>query len=350
VVASSSSHESGVHGSAIDASHGLETEEEAFHPWALHMDPSGTSFNGRQRNRLFVACEEGGFSDLSVLLGSDSPLDGRSLVAADFDGDGDPDLFCHNLQAERHQLWRNDLGSQSRAVTIHLRATQGHPEAIGATVVLEGPAGPVAQVIARGSGFASSGSPNLIFGLGSKTSAEVKVLWPGAATWSSQGIVKAGGAYLIVQGESSPRVVEVEAGQLSDPWPRGLRLPIGAKVPPIVLENAVGEARNLALGVAVDLHFWSSACSPCVRGLAAMDPDARARLQLVCVDPGLRRSEAVRLLDEWGIAGEALFAPFSPELREGSLGALMDVGSLPVPSTVHIDASGILQGVERALE
>jgi hypothetical protein len=58
----------------------------------------------------------------------------------------------------------------------------------------------------------------------------------------------------------------------------------------------------------------------------------------------------VRLLDEWGIAGEALFAPFSPELREGSLGALMDVGNLPVPSTVHIDASGILQGVERALE
>jgi hypothetical protein len=350
VVASSGVHEPHEDSRAIDAGLNSQEESEDFHPWALHMDPSGTSFNGRQRNRLFIAGEDGTFRDLSVLMGADSSLDGRSMVAADFDSDGDADLFCHNLQAERHQLWRNDFGSGDCSVTIQLRATQGHPEGIGATVIVVTPAGPVAQVIARGSGFAASGSPHLIFGLGAAPSGKVRVLWPGDKTWREHGVLAAGGSYLLTQGEANPQTIPVKAGQLSDPWPPGLRMPIGATVPPIVLENAAGEARTLEGGVARKLHFWSSACAPCVRGLESMDSSAREQLQLVCVDPGLRRLEAVRLVQAWGVEGEILFAPFSPELRKGNLGALLDVGNLPVPSTLVINEAGTLIAVERVLE
>ena len=87
MVASSGVHEP--HGvfRAIDAGLKLQEESEGFHPWALHLDPSGTSFNGRQRNRLFIAGEDGTFRDLSVMMGADSSLDGRSMVAADFDSE-----------------------------------------------------------------------------------------------------------------------------------------------------------------------------------------------------------------------------------------------------------------------
>ena len=54
----------------------------ALHPWAREMYRQGLSFNGNERNKVFIGEPGSGLTDLSDVLGADSPLDGRALAAA----------------------------------------------------------------------------------------------------------------------------------------------------------------------------------------------------------------------------------------------------------------------------
>ena len=74
----------------------------------------GLSFSGFERDKLWIN-QGDGFADLSALSGADSPNDGRAAIAHDFDDDGDVDLFVHNVQRERHGLYRNDIGAKGTA-------------------------------------------------------------------------------------------------------------------------------------------------------------------------------------------------------------------------------------------
>ena len=100
-----------------------------------------------------------------------------------------------SIQRERHALYRNDIlnpGEDAGFLKLRLRATSGQHEAIGATVTVVGPAGPVSQVMSRGAGFLSCQPPELIFGLGEQAQAEVQVRWPGGAL-ESFGALETGG-------------------------------------------------------------------------------------------------------------------------------------------------------------
>ena len=99
------------------------------------MFQDGRSFSGNERDKLWIGNGDASFADLSDLSGADSQNDGRAVLAADFDDDGDVDLFVHELQRERHALYRNDLnGDYGSFLKVRLRASTGHYEAIGATV------------------------------------------------------------------------------------------------------------------------------------------------------------------------------------------------------------------------
>lgn len=325
------------------------TEVESFHPWVLHMDRRGRSFNGRQRNRAFVGVGDGRFRDLSVLLGADSSLDGRAVVAADFDGDGDEDLFVHNLQRERHQLWRNDLGNLERAVVVELRGAQGLLDPIGAVVTLESEAGRQAQALQRGSGFATSAGPRLHFG--AEGEAQLRVRWPGGAE-EAFGAVQAPARVLLVQGSGTPVALGLADTQLRDPWPRGLRMPVGATVPALRLEDLAGVVQEFAPEEPAVLHFWSSACAACVSGLGrAVQPDpGEPPVVPICIDPGERRALASDLLRRAGHAGPALFAPFDPRLTEGGIGEVVDLTRLPVPLDLVLGENRVLLEVRSVLE
>ena len=129
------------------------------------MSEGGRSFSGNERDKLFINRGDGTFADCSDLSGCDDPNDGRGVIAADFDDDGDVDMFIHHTQRERHTLQRNELGQGGGFIKVRLRATTAQYEAIGATVVVHGPHGPVADVLSRGAGFVSCQAPELIFGV-----------------------------------------------------------------------------------------------------------------------------------------------------------------------------------------
>ena len=166
------------------------------------------SWSGWEHDKLWFNRGEEGFLDLSDISGADSRGDGRAAIAADFDDDGDVDIFLNEWSAFDQNvflLYRNDIQAQPKGfVKVRLQATRLHPSAIGAEVVVTTPEGPVSQVLTCGTGFLSSNPLELIYGIGDAETAEVEVIWPGAVR-ESFGTVTADSRLLLVEGEGKPR-------------------------------------------------------------------------------------------------------------------------------------------------
>jgi hypothetical protein len=139
---------------------------------------AGESLSGNERNKLYLNDGKAGFEDVSDVSGADSSEDGRAVLAADFDDDGDVDLFVHNSQLERHRYYENRSVRKGAFLKVQLRALDGHYEAIGAEVTLLSAGRQVTQLMARGNGFLSCNPPELVFGLTGKSSPAIKVRWP----------------------------------------------------------------------------------------------------------------------------------------------------------------------------
>tara|TARA_R110002072_G_scaffold122941_4_gene257953 strand:- start:3983 stop:5065 length:1083 start_codon:yes stop_codon:yes gene_type:complete len=325
----------------------IAVEEIAVNPWTREMFRSGLSFNGNERNKIFLGSPEGELVDLSDVLGADSPLDGRALVAADFDDDGDADLFIHNIQRERHVLLRNDLGRPGRSISVRLRGRSGNDEAIGAQVLARSASSANVQILARGAGFATCDAPELLFGAGTNTELELSVLWPGSTEFASFGKVPAGARVVLVQGESEPRDREVVETQLSGPWPAGLKLGPGEVVPILQLESAAGvveaiDPSELGVGEELHLHFWASYCRPCVRHLPDMAKGKPAGIRVVPIslDAPKDRYKAEDLLRRAGVTLASRYVALADEHSLTGVDQLVDFLRLPIPTTIVLGPGG----------
>ena len=170
-------------------------------------------------DRLFRNLGDGTFADVSVSAGVDDLGKGHGAAFADYDHDGDLDLFVPVGGAfpgdrQRSALYRNpasELDSPNHWLHILLRATTLHPDAVGAQVLLragEGENTPVqVQEVAIGGGFGITPSPILEFGLGSHESvAEIRIRWPGGANRILRN-VPADQRILVVEDEAGYRTV-----------------------------------------------------------------------------------------------------------------------------------------------
>lgn len=327
-----------------------------LHPWARAMYRQGLSFNGKERTRIFLGDGAGLFADLSDVSGADSPLDGRALLAADFDDDMDVDFFVHNIQRERHNLFRNDLKA-GRALKVRLRATGGQHEAIGAVVEIRAPGLRCAQLLSRGGGFASSQAPELIFGLGEVDQVRVSVRWPWGER-ESFGLVQAGTRALLVQGVGKVEGFESRHAALPDAWPDGMKLGPGQVAPRLILQDAAGGrvvvdpgAAAKAAGGELWLCFWASYCRPCVAELPLLEElsqaDGRGIIAISVDVPG-DRPRAEELIQRAQASFPSYFLDLDDETNLGALDDLVDLLRLPIPTAIQIDPEGrilaVLQG------
>jgi len=176
----------------------------AFTAGLNQFGSEGRSFSGYERDKFWLNQGASGFSDLSDVSGADFVGDGRAVIAADFDDDGDLDLFLNEMQLDRFHLLRNDIQEKPRGfLKVQLRATTGQYQAVGAEVIVQTPEGPCSQVLALGSGYMSCNPPELIFGLGDAETAQVEVLWPGGH-WESFGEIQADSRVLLLEGRGAP--------------------------------------------------------------------------------------------------------------------------------------------------
>ena len=129
-------------------------------------------------SRAFVSDGEGGFHDSADSLGLADREQGRGVVCADFDDDGDVDiLLLHDNAANAATLFRND--ADSNYLGIRLQGRHPNSSAVGARVVLEADGIEHLREVTLGSNFASHNPTAQVFGLGAASLVDRLVVhWP----------------------------------------------------------------------------------------------------------------------------------------------------------------------------
>ena len=314
------------------------------------MFEEGRSFSGNERDKLYFNRGDNTFADLSDLSGCDSPNDGRAVIACDFDDDGDVDLFVHELQRERHALYRNELGTQHGGfLKLRLQATSGQWEAIGATVLVQAGELKAAQVLSRGAGFASCQAPELVFGLGASEQGSVTVIWPGG-TQEEFGNLEAGGRALLVEGTGTPKTIEALTTRLPDPLPEGLKLNVGHQVPTLGLVDAAGQETQLDVSASTNgdeiyLNLWASYCAPCVGELPLLErlhQEEGKTVLAISVDAPGQRELASTLLSRRGTTFPGYYLGATPQVD-----SLLDLDRLPIPTTLVLSPEGQIKKIIR---
>ena len=147
---------------------------EPFEPSNFHVDAS----------RFFQSLGDGTFSEQSLRAGLVDSEIGHGIVCADFDNDGDVDIFqAHLNEQNAATLWRNDSQRQNY-LRVELNGLPPNTEAAGARIrATVGDAEQLREIMI-GSNFTSQNPALQIFGLGSSTQVDrLEVEWPdGTAT------------------------------------------------------------------------------------------------------------------------------------------------------------------------
>ncbi len=259
----------------------------------------GFSFSGYERN--FLALNQGPdltYLDVSGVSGVDSISDGRGAIFADFDNDGDTDIFQVTLQRTAHYLYRNEIGQDAGFVRIELEGTASGRDAFGAEVRVKTSAGVLTKVKSGGSGFLAQHDPRLLFGLGADKAAEwVEVSWPSGNVQRLQHVTS-GSSIRIVERTPGAAVVAETRFELADPLFADaallatLELELGGSFPDLVLEPVGSDVsvvaappprslyELLAPGRRTLVNLWATWCIPC-----------RAEMpELQILDPALERA------------------------------------------------------------
>jgi len=265
-------------------------------------DTADMSFSGWEPKKLWLTPADGGRStECAFAEGFDSRLDGRSLVSADLDGDGDQDLVMRNRGAPKLQLFEN-VGRGGHSVEVQLVPDAGSPEGEGALVFESGRAFPV--VLARG--FSSGVDPVVHVGLGARTTANLEVRWRSGER-----------TRLEVPADRRVRISEPEG--LETRWTYEPKPAPAPKPFPSTLQ-ALGVTATHETTV---VQLFLKGCKPCADEVPALKALA-SKVQLVSLGlhEGPALTEVARALGiSWAVA------PLSPELAD----ALSSSGSLPLP-------------------
>ncbi len=133
------------------------------------------------RSRLFISQGSGTFAEMSTSLGMTDTQQGRGVVCADFDQDGDVDIFMTNRGASNSgAFWENTgAGVTGGSLTVTLEGLPPNTSALNARIHVTVGGSTQMREIQIGSNFTSNNPTEQIFGVGLATSVdEVRIEWP----------------------------------------------------------------------------------------------------------------------------------------------------------------------------
>ncbi|MBO1320769.1 CRTAC1 family protein [Acanthopleuribacter pedis] len=143
-------------------------------------------------SKLFINDGSGVFSEQAVALGIDDRLQGRGVVAWDYDRDGDLDLLVTN-NAGPLRLFRNNGGNQNNY--LRLKPRVDGMEALGARITIEYGGQQAVREISNGGNYVSQNPAIAHFGLGKRETVDrVTVRWPDGVV-TTHGPFNAGGEH-----------------------------------------------------------------------------------------------------------------------------------------------------------
>jgi hypothetical protein len=143
-------------------------------------------------SRAFVSNGAGQFAEQAADLGLDDEEEGRGIVCADFDNDGDTDIFqLHRGYPLSATMWRNDT-SANNFLRVLLKGNPPNTEAAGARIFVTIGNKTQMREIIIGSNFVSQNPTMQVFGLGTAAQVdELRVEWPDGSV-TNLGAVAAG--------------------------------------------------------------------------------------------------------------------------------------------------------------
>ena len=340
----------------VAATEEVEGEDSVeFHK--THMDEifgSGFSFSGYERDLVKWNDRNGGYVDVSGISGADSISDGRGTVYADFDNDGDSDVFLTAMQYKAHRLFRNNIGQDNRYLRVELTGTESGTDAYGAVVEVVSAGGRQLRVKAGGSGYLSQSDRRLLFGLGNdKIVDELTVHWPRGAVQRFENIAT-NRTVRIVEGSETYDAIRLPKFAFPDPWnaaeqllaEAGLR--VGDPFPVLLLEALPGGPRGLEdvgdHGRRTLINLWTTWCTSCVSEMPELErsnPEFSASgIDLVGISLDFEaRDSVVPYLEQLGITYPNFI------IREQGMELLFPGGEIQVPLTFLLAADGSIEGI-----
>jgi thiol-disulfide isomerase/thioredoxin len=243
----------------------------------------GFSFSGYERDPLFLNRNGKKFQDISGVSGIDSISDGRAGVFADFDNDGDYDVFMTTIQGQSHMLFRNNVGQDNHWLRIVLQGGKDlGRDAYSSVVRVKTSAGTLTKVKAGGSGFLSQNDPRLLFGLGQDERAQsVEVTWSNGRVETFTGDFLAGSTLLLREGTGKAAPLMLSSTKLPDPLTveelaaRNLKIRVGQSMPDLPVKKLDGSEvfwRGLLHpGRKLLVNFWATWCVPCATEMPELE-------------------------------------------------------------------------------
>ena len=143
-------------------------------------------------SRAFISNGSGQFEERAADLGLADTEDGRGVVCADFDNDGDVDIFLwHHNENNSGTLYRND-GDGNNYLSVKLNGLPPNTEAAGARIKATVNGVTQMREIVIGSNFISQNPTRQIFGLGTASQVDELVIeWPDGQE-TNMGVQQAG--------------------------------------------------------------------------------------------------------------------------------------------------------------
>ena len=308
----------------------------------------GFSFSGYERDLLAMNLGDGQYLDISGVSGLDSISDGRGSVFADFDNDGDLDIFLTAAQHEAHFLFRNNVGSEAGFLRVDLLGTTAGRDAFGAVVRIKTARGVQTKVKAGGSGFLSHNDSRLLFGLGGEPRAEwVEVVWPGGDTQRVEDVA-AGSSISLVQGQAGHSVIAENRFRLVDPLDpqeamlAGLGIEMGEPFPNLTLRSLSGDTIKFQdqqrPGRRRLVNIWATWCVPCAKEMPELQRLypllEQAGIDLVGISVDV---ETLANVPDY-VRGRISYPIFTTD--ESALQTLYPRGQSVVPLTILLDETG----------
>jgi Flp pilus assembly protein TadD/peroxiredoxin len=332
---------------------------------------SDSTWNGYERNVLYVNNHDGTFSDISGVAGLDARDDSRSFVLADLDCDGRLEVIVKNRSGPQVRIFHNVMKDLGHSLALRLRGTKSNRDAIGAAVNVEAGTHRQIKYLQAGSGFLSQHSKELFFGVGGTTrTVRATIRWPSGQAQTFENLPVNHRIEIV---EGSPDVVAkpfqntpaayaharepLKQENLPSPMETWLFEPLSA--PEFSLPDLAGKMQALASfrGGVTLLNFW-----------ATSSPASIDQLQLFQRSQSRLASSGLRVvavnLDEPGAAPAARSYAAKEKLFFPILFATQDLAGiynivyrylfdrrrdLPLPSSFLIDADGrivkVYQGV-----
>ncbi len=240
------------------------------------------SWDGYERNVVFLNNNDGTFAEASGVAGLDFEDDSRAFSLFDFDHDGRLEVLLKNRNAPQLRLLRNELKGIGNSIVFRLEGTKSNRDAIGAAITLEAGTHRQTKFLAAGSGFLSQHSKEMHFGTGASMDAvRATVRWPSGLVESFDNLpvnhrisLREGDAAVRSEPFLTKRAFPSQAagaGQNSLPTSFGTWLLEPLRLPPFSLPDASGKIHTLEefRGRPLLLMLVSSGCERSRAQLAA---------------------------------------------------------------------------------